>query len=124
MYAFNPNYGTDPGFEATGNAAQTAVKYDGVACGWLNQTSGAVIEISVAQPNDVLQTTLVDQALSTSKTVPTYGTPPIEGFFAVAGGVGTAQVFSGASWVTVSSTEFFEPGDVQSLVASVLSHLG
>lgn len=124
VYAFNPNYGTDPGFEPSGAAAKTAVKYDGVACGWLNQTSGAIIEVSVTQPNDVLQTTLIDQALKSSKIVPTYGPPPIEGFFGVADGVGTAQVLSGSHWVTVSSTEFFEPGDAQTLVASALSHLG
>jgi hypothetical protein len=124
VYAFNPNYGTAPDFKPTGTAAQTAVKYDGVACGWLNQTSGAIIEVSVTQPNDVLQNTLIDQALSGGQTVPTYGTPPIQGFFAVAGGVGTAQVLSGTHWVSVSSTEFAEPGDAQTLVASVLSHLG
>lgn len=124
VYAYNPNYGVAPDFKPTSAAAKTAVKYDGVACGWLNQTSDAIFEVSVTQPNDVLQTTLIDQALASGKTVPTYGTPPIEGFFGVSGGVGTAQVLSGAYWVTVSSTEFFEPGDAQTLVASVLSHLG
>jgi len=123
VYAFNPNYGTDPGYEPIAAAAKTAVKYDGVACGWLNQTSDAIVEVSITQPNDVLQTTLIDQALRSSEVVPTYGPPPIEGFFGVADGVGTAQVLSGAHWVTVSSTEFLEPGDAQTLVASALSHL-
>ncbi|GAA3893337.1 hypothetical protein GCM10022381_38800 [Leifsonia kafniensis] len=124
VYAYNPNYGVAPDFEPTSAAAQTAVKYDGVACGWLNQTSDATFEVSVTQPNDVLQATLIDQALLGGKAVPTYGTTPIEGFFASSGGVGTAQVLSGAHWVSVSSTEFAEPGDAQTLVASVLSHLG
>ncbi|GAB3123672.1 iron ABC transporter ATP-binding protein [Glaciibacter psychrotolerans] len=121
VYAFNPNYGTNPDFAPTG-AAEAAVTYSGVACGWLNQTSGDTFEVSVAQPNDELKTVLIDQALSGGKAVPTYGTTPIEGFFAPS--TGTAQVFTGIYWVTVSSADMTEPGDAQTLVAAVLSHLG
>jgi len=125
-YDFNPNYGTAPGYEAAaGSLAEMAVKYSGVACGWSNQTSGEVIAISVAQPEDSLTTTLKDAAIADSQVVPTYSTSPeIEGFFTVSGGTGQVQVFTGTYWVTLSSPVFFEPGDAQSLVATVLGHVG
>lgn len=125
MYAFNPNFGMAPDYKpAGGSAAETAAKYDGVACGWSNQTSGEVIAVSVAQPNDVLMTQLKDAAIAQSTPVPTYGTPPsLEGFFTNAGGQGEAQLFTGKYWVALNSSAFFEPGDAQSLAATVVSHL-
>lgn len=123
VYAFNPNFGSAPDYKPSG-AAETAVSHDGVACGWLNQTSGEIIEVSIVQPNDVLMTRLKDAAIAQSKPVPTYGTPPaIDGFFTAADGPGEAQVFTPKYWVTLSSTAFFEPGDAQQLVATVVSHL-
>lgn len=125
VYAFNPNFGTAPDYKpAAGSAAKTAVSYEGVACGWLNQTSGDIIEISVAQPNDTLMTDLKNKAVDESNIVPTYGTPPaVEGYFTNASGPGQAQVFAGKYWVVANSVAFFEPGDAQQLVATVVSHL-
>jgi hypothetical protein len=95
-----------------------------VTCGWLNQTSGELIEVAIAQPNDVLMAQLKDAAIAASTPVPTYGTPPaIEGFFVSTGEVGEAQVFTPKYWVALSSPVFFEPGDAQQLVATVVSHL-
>ncbi|MCU1408331.1 MAG: hypothetical protein JWM23_411 [Microbacteriaceae bacterium] len=125
VYTFNPNFGTAPDYKpGSGSTAETAVKYDGVACGWLNQTSGEVIAVAVAQPSEARLTQLKDKAIAQSTPVPTYGTPPAaDGFFSSTAGTGTAQVFSGKYWVTLSSVAFFEPGDVQELAAAVLSHL-
>lgn len=125
VYAFNPNFGTAPDYKPTaGSAAETAVSYEGVACGWLNQTSGEIIEISVAQPNDALTTDLMNTAVTESNPVPTYGTPPaVDGFFTNAAGPGEAQVFAGKYWVVAHSVAFFEPGDAQQLIALVVSHL-
>lgn len=125
-YDFNPNYGTAPAYEpADGSLAATAVKYSGVACGWSNQTSGEVIAVSVAQPEERLSTSLKDAAIADSQVVPTYSTSAdIEGFFTVVDGSGQVQVFTSTYWITLSSPAFFEPGDAQSLVATVLSNLG
>ena len=121
VYAFNPNYGAQPDFTpADGSKAATAVEYEGMACAWLNQTSGDTFEVSVAQPNDTLMATLKADAVSASKAVPTYGEL---GFFGMNSGIGTAQLFTGAYWVTVSSVDFIEPGDAQTLMAAVVSHL-
>jgi hypothetical protein len=125
VYAFNPNFGTAPDYKPEGGSvAAAALKYDGVACGWLNQTSGEVIAVAVAQPSAARLTQLKDKAIAESTPVPTYGTPPAaDGFFKSTAGTGTAQVFSGKYWVTLSSVAFFEPGDAQQLAAAVVSHL-
>ncbi|TFD88391.1 iron ABC transporter ATP-binding protein [Cryobacterium serini] len=126
VYDFNPNYGTAPNYSPTADGlAETATTYNGLTCGWSNQTSGELIEVSVVAPNDVLMTTLKQQADADSQAVPTYGTPPaVDGFFTYAGGVGQAQVFTEQYWVTLSTSAFFEPGDAESLISTVLSHLG
>jgi hypothetical protein len=125
VYTFNPNVGTAPDYSPTsGGTAATAAKYDGIACGLLNQSSGEVIEISVAVPNDVLMTQLKNAAVSGSTAVPTYGTPPaIDGFFSKSGDSGLAQVFSGKYWLTASSTAFVEPGEPLPLLKAAVSHL-
>ena len=121
VYAFNPNFSVAPDYAAAdGSTAGTAVQYAGVACAWLNQTSGDTFEASVAQPNDTLMATLKADAVSASKAVPTYGEL---GFFSLDSDVGTAQLFTGAYWVTLSSVDFGEPGDAQTLMAAVVSHL-
>jgi hypothetical protein len=118
-------YGTAPDYKpAAGSAAATAKAYQGVACGWLNQTSGDIVEVSIAQPNDTLMTDLQNKAVTESNPVPTYGTPPaVLGYFSSAHGAGQAQAFAGKYWVVVNSVEFGEPGDAEQLMAAVLSHL-
>ena len=124
IYAFNPNYGTDPGFEPSAEAIVGIVDEAGTACGLLNQTNGAVVEFGVATPPArALEARMGDAALN-SNVVPTYGTPPdVEGYFTRAGDVGEAQVFTGPYWVVIDSTELIEPGDAQSIIAAVLANL-
>jgi hypothetical protein len=127
VYDYNQNYGTAPAYSPTASSlAETAATYNGLTCGYSNQSSGALIELSVVAPNDVLMTTLKQQADANSQAVPTYGTPPtVDGFFAYLGGSGQAQVFTGTYWVTLSSPAFFnEPGAAEGLMSAVLGHLG
>lgn len=126
VYDFNPNYGTAPDYSPTADGlAATAQTYNGLTCGWSNQTSGELIEVSVVAPNDVLMTTLKQQADADSQPVPTYGTPPtVDGFFTNAGGNGQAQVFTETYWVALSTPVFGEPGDAEGLMSTVLGHLG
>lgn len=125
IYAFNPNFGSAPDYQPENDSlAETATRYEGIACGWLSQTSGEIIEVAIAQPNEVLMNQLTDAAIADSTPVPTYGTPPArEGFFSNADGPGEAQIFTDRYWVTVSSTVFAEPGDPRDLVETVMSHL-
>jgi len=125
LYEFNPNFGAAPDYEPSAEHVVTAVETDaGTACGYLNQTSGEIIEIAVATPTASASEERRNEAAMTSKPVPTYGTPPeVEGYFVQAGGTGEAQVFHGPYWVVVDSEALFEPGDAQQLVAAVLANL-
>ena len=127
LYDFNPNYGTAAAYSPTpGGLVETATTYNGLTCGYSNQSSGELIELSVVAPNAVLMTTLKQQADASSQAVPTYGTPPtVDGFFNYTGGSGQAQVFTGTYWVTLSSPAFYnEPGAAEGLMSKILGHLG
>ena len=123
VYDFNPNFGAAPGYKPTdGSAASVAALHKGVACGWSNQTSGDLIEVSVAQPTAATLADLKSQAAKSSTSVTTYGAG-VKGYFATADGTGEAQIFSGPYWVAVTSVEFVEARDAETLVAAVVSHL-
>ncbi|PJJ61608.1 iron ABC transporter ATP-binding protein [Compostimonas suwonensis] len=126
VYAFNPNFGTQPDYApAEGSSAAEIVAAQGLSCGWLNQTSGDTISASVGQFGDPHLESLKNTMVMESKPVPTYGDPAtIEGYFEVENGVGQANVFSGPYWISMSSTFFVEPGDAQPLVAAALANLG
>lgn len=125
IYAFNPNFGADPAFEPSATDVVQAVDDGGTSCGWLNQTSGDVIEVGVATPAPGLLEKRKNAAALGSNAVPTYGTPPaVAGYFGTSGERGEAQVFTeGGVWVVVASNAFFEPGDAQQLVEAVLGNL-
>jgi hypothetical protein len=124
MYAFNPNFGNDPGFSPSGAGIVAVTDEAGTACGWLNQTSGDVIEVGVAMLPPAALEQRKNAAALASHAVPTYGTPPeIDGYFVQAGGGGEAQVFRGPYWIVIDSEALFEPGDAQQLVTAVLTNL-
>lgn len=122
IYALNPNYGVDPAFAATSDTAVSATSYNGIACGWLNQSSNAIVEVSVAMPNETLANNLKDAALAGGDIVPTYGSAPdVEGYFSSS--TGTAQVFTRGYWVAVTSPDMTEPGDAERIMSTVLDNL-
>ena len=122
VYALNPNYSVDPNYAPTSDTAVTATTYNGVSCGWINQSSGEVIEVSMAMPNETLTNTLKDAALANGDIVPTYGTAPeVEGYFSKS--ASTAQVFTNGYWVAVASPGMAEPGDAERIVITVLGNL-
>ncbi|ANJ27595.1 hypothetical protein ATC03_13635 [Agromyces aureus] len=125
LYAFNPNFGAAPDYAPTAATIKTvATDAAGTACGYLNQTSGDLIEVAVATPSATALTAYANEAAASSTAVPTYGTPPaVTGFFEHSGSNGQVQVFTGAYWVVLDSVEFFEPGDAQRLVEAVLANL-
>jgi hypothetical protein len=122
VYALNPNYSVDPGYAPSSDTAVTATTYNGVSCGWINQSSGEVIEVSLALPNETLTNALKDAALANGDIVPTYGTAPeVEGYFSQS--ASTAQVFTNGYWVAVASPGMVEPGDAERIVGTVLGNL-
>jgi len=121
MYAYNPNFGWVEDWQPeSGTPAADAVDLDGVACQWLNQTSGDTIDLSVASLDGDGLEALKNAAVEESTMVPTYGD---EAYFEVVDGIGTAIVFDRSYWLVVSSGYFFEPGDATEIVESALSAL-
>ncbi|AMB57946.1 hypothetical protein AWU67_02660 [Microterricola viridarii] len=123
IYDFNPNVSTDPGFvPAEGSLAAAAVADNGIACGYLHQTSNELMNFSLSQPSPEQLTLALNAAAASSTPVPTYGTPPaVSGFFDPASG--EIQVFTPKYWLTATSTMFGEPGDAEPLVRAAISHL-
>ncbi|WP_431220669.1 iron ABC transporter ATP-binding protein [Leifsonia xyli] len=124
VYAFNPNFGADPGYAPkAGSLEEKIADWQGVACGWLNQTSGDVVQVAVAKPPADVMESLKNRAITEAKPVPTYGTPPsVEGYFKP-GSAGQVQIFRGPYWIVAESTAFFEPGDAAPLMQSVLGNV-
>lgn len=122
MYDYNPNFGLEAGHQpVSGSLAAAVLKQNGVACSWINQTSGQRIEIAVAKLPEAHSTALKNELVTTSHSVPTYR---VEGYFTLNGSVGEAQAFPDPYWVVATSTAFFEPGDVAPLMASAIKALG
>jgi hypothetical protein len=65
-------------------------------------------------------TDLKNETSTESNSVPTYG---VEGYFAVNGGFGQAQAFTGDYWIVIESRDFAEPGDVTPLMEAVVGAL-
>ncbi|TQL48528.1 hypothetical protein FB562_1622 [Homoserinimonas aerilata] len=117
IYNYNPNYSLVNGFSPAANsAASKAVAAKGVACGYVNQTSGTTIVVAVATPGaDALAA--IEKELSSATPVSGFG---VKGWFSG----GTVQIISGTHWLSVSSPEFVEAADARGLVEPALKHLG
>jgi hypothetical protein len=122
MYDYNPNFSLVNDFTPdAGTTAAAAIAAKGTACRWINQTSGETIDISAAQLNDKALATAKSNAEASSDSSGAWGS---ESYFGVSGGVGTAEAFSGAYWVTASSAGFLEPADVGSLIDAAVDAVG
>jgi hypothetical protein len=121
IYDLNPNLALSPSYAPeAGSEAATIVEAKGVACGWINQTSGETLVVAVADlPSDKL-TDLKNNFVMTSNSVPTY---KVEGYFTLDGAVGSAEAFNGPYWISAHSEEFYEPGDAQPVIAAAIAGL-
>ena len=122
IYAYNPNFGLSESYTpAAGTEAATIVEAKGLACQWVNQTSGELVQVAVANlPSDKL-TALKNNYVMNSNSVPTYG---VEGYFKVVDTLGQAEAFSGPYWISATSDAFYEPGDAQPIVEAALAGIG
>ncbi len=93
---------------------------NGTTCEWTND-AGDLLEVSVAKPSVKDSTSLKNDLVLRSQSVPTFGG---EAYFQVVDHVGQADVFRGRTWLFVRSNKFFEPGDASSVVAAALDALG
>lgn len=122
MYDYNPNFALESDYTpAAGSLAAQAAAEKGIACSWINLTSGQTIEMSAAHLPATQLEQRSNELVTTSNSVPTY---EVEGYFIVNGAAGTAQAFDPPYWITATSTAFFEPGDVAPLMAAAVAALG
>ncbi|MGN6427278.1 MAG: iron ABC transporter ATP-binding protein [Leifsonia sp.] len=105
-----------------GTLEKQIADWQGATCAWRDASTGAVIEIAVARPPKDRLEGLKNDAITVAHPVPTYGTPPIEGYFKP-GKSGQVQIFRGSYWVVAESTAFFEPGDPAPLMQDVLANI-
>ncbi|HEU4808249.1 MAG TPA: arginyl-tRNA synthetase, partial [Homoserinimonas sp.] len=121
VYDYNPNYGYQPDFTpAAGSDVATIVANQGVACNWVNQTSGVTFVIAVAQlaAGDLAG---IRDGLPDSSRVSGIGDAA---YFSASGGLGVAQVFSGPYWVVATSPAFYEMADPRPILDAALAALG
>lgn len=122
IYDYNPNFSLKAGYApAPGSLAASVAAQHGVACAWVNQTSGELIEVAVANLPSAHSTRLKNDLVMSSKSVPTYN---VEGYFRVNGSSGEAQAFADPYWIVAVSPTFFEPGDAAPIVAAAVKSLG
>ncbi len=115
MYDFDPNFGLqDPFTPAAGSLGASAVDADGVACGWLQQTNGELLEIDVSAPPSADLTEAKSGAGETSDG---------QTYFAVEGAAGVVQVFEGPYRIVLTSSYFSSAADAATLIDSVTAAL-
>lgn len=124
VYAFNQNSTLldTPVSKPTGVGAEI-VRLGGLQCQIQNNSSGTVINISVAKLTATEIEYQKSLAFTSSNPVTTYSPAADEGYFTMGATEGEAQVFTGTYWVALSSSEFTEPGAVEPLASSTLGHL-
>lgn len=122
IYDYNPNFGLVDGFvPESGSLAGQAVAANGLACRWMNQTSGATIDVSVAhldaRSNEIRKESLASNSTSVSDFGP-------DGYFDQ-GDVGSAaQAFPGEFWVTAASVAFFTAEDAAAIMGNATAAVG
>jgi len=121
MYDFNSNFALEAQFTpAEGTPGADAVAELGIACSWVNLTSGQTIEIAAAQPAPSRLEARRIEVAAFSNTVPTY---EVEGYFIFEDGLGRADAFDGPFWISMTSDAFLEPGEVTPLMAAAVAAL-
>lgn len=121
VYEFNPNVGIDPGYVPTARGAE-ALAYDGVSCGWINQTSGDSLVVSVAQFDAVSLSAL--QQIARERDGSTVVGPDNTATFRTVNGSGSLELFTDGYWISIESRMIVEYADATLLIEEISSALG
>ncbi len=115
IYEFNPNVSGDVAHAATEGGSR-ALRYGGVTCGWLNQTSRERFAVSIVQLEPGSIGLARDVLTATSRQA---GLPGLDSFFRSTASGGQLDLLSGSYWITIESADFLSPADVHPLVPLV-----
>jgi hypothetical protein len=120
LYDFNPNFSTDPAYQPKAKTLPATLAADGgTACGYVNQTSGEVIEVAVAHPQPAELQRVKDALVAENAPVPVNGADVA--YFTAESDHGQTQAFAGAYRIVARSTTFEEPADHADLMAAIVT---
>jgi hypothetical protein len=121
VYAYNPNVVADASYSPKPGSLPASMKADGaLACGWINETSRVELEVTVTIGT---APELAAAKAAAAKGGSVHSDSADLAYFAVSGGVGTAQLFQGSYWVAVSSGDFLTSDDASAIYDVVMNNL-
>jgi hypothetical protein len=117
IYELNPNLANDPSYRPSALAGR-AIDSDGVSCGWINQTSGDVVAVSVASFDEVgLAATRGAMISRGGSSAPSdLGG---EGVFRTEGSVGVLEIVTAPYWIVIESPMFGSASEADFIVEAV-----
>jgi hypothetical protein len=122
VYNYNPNYVAQDSYKpAPDTDAASAVTQGGIACGWVDETSGSVLSVAIASPPSSEFTSLYHSAQDEGSAP--WANSNATGFFHAQGDIGEFQVFSAPYWIVISSPDFAATGDASPTAIDVLGNL-
>jgi hypothetical protein len=122
VYDYNPNFVAQNAYKpAAGTDAATVAADKGMACGWVDETSGTVLAVGIAQPAVSVLSRL--EASASGSSSPAEFAGGATGYFSVTAGVGELQIFTSKYWVVISSSDFAAVEDVQPTAQVVIGNL-
>ena len=114
MYDYNPNFGLAADVTPdAGTLAAQAVAASGLACRWVNQTSGDTIDVSVAHLDSASTSRRAAELAASSTPVTVFGP---DGYFDQGDLGSAAQAFPGEFWVSATSIAFFAVEDAEPIM--------
>ena len=116
-FALDSAYSPSPGSDAA-----RAVADGGLACGWVNLTSGETMTVAVADLS-VEALAAAKAAVPASRSAVSEFGPNVDARFENVSDVGNVDAFAGSYWVSAKSPWFAEPSDASAILYSVLNAL-
>jgi prepilin-type N-terminal cleavage/methylation domain-containing protein len=120
VYDWNPNWSNVTYTPPNGSFGAEAINLSGVSYRWKHYNDVWPVDVSVARPSPTQLASLETTAQSWGASA-SWGTG-INGYFAVSGGQGIAQVFRNGYWIIVADTMSSSAGDISQIVNAVVSN--
>jgi hypothetical protein len=103
-----------------GSAAEKVASSGGLACSWVNLSSGEKVDIAAARPATTDLEAAESAAAQNGSAVADLGS---SAYFGSDGTVGHLDVFTDTYWVTADSPWFLEAGDARPLAEAAIAAL-
>jgi hypothetical protein len=118
VYDFNQNTSLQPAYKPkSGSDGSSALSFNGISCGLVNNSSGAITSVSAAHPS-ASDLAALKSAAAKGTAVSGLGDAA---WFSTSGQNGQLQVFTGPYWVTASSVFFGTAEDARQLAGAALA---